>query len=179
MPTPTSPAPAPSEAEVLDNTIAALRDGDVRVSVVKGLADLSRDGRATLAAAWPELPESVRRRATRQMAKLAADRVELSFGRALRLALDDESPVVRQLAVAALWEDESSELRERLLELAVADSSPDVRAEAVRGLGRFSRIASGEPDAAAASLRDLLLRLATDGTQPLDAPTCRKITGSG
>ena len=170
MPTPTSPAPARKEADVLADAIAALRLGDVRAVVVRGLADLSREGRATLAAAWPGLPVDVRRKATRQMGKLAGDRVELSFGRALRVALDDEAAAVRQLALAALWEDENSDLLARLAGLVDDDPSSDVRAEAARGLGRFARrAAEGELDPAAAdALLALLERLATEAAQPAE-----------
>lgn len=135
---------------------------------MKGLADLSRGGRSTLAAAWPDLSESVRRRVTRQLGKTAQERVELNFGRALRVALDDSSAVVRQLAVAGLWEDDSSDLRDRLARMTVEDPSSDVRAEAARGLGRFARqIAAGElNDEVGQALYDLLVRLAGDAGQP-------------
>ena len=168
MPTPTFPEQSRSEAEILADSLAALSDGDVRISVVKGLADLSRGGRNTLAAAWPSLAESVRRKATREMSKLAEERVELNFGRALRVALDDESPVVRRLAIAALWEDEGSDLSDRLQVMATADPSLDVRTEAIAGLYRFARQAAlGDEEDGADKLRDFLVDLARPGAQPL------------
>jgi HEAT repeat protein len=101
------------------------------------------------------------------MSKLAGRRVELNFGRALRVALDDDSPVVRQLAVAALWEDEGSDLRDRLTVMATADPSLDVRTEAVAGLYRFARQAALEDgNGEARELRNLLVDLARPGDQP-------------
>ena len=125
------------------------------------LSDLSKGRAAIVAAAWPELPESARVAAVRKMSELGEERLDLSFGRALRIALDDPSPVVRQLAVTGLWEDEGADLRRRLLDLARDDASEDVRAEAAQGLGRFAeRVAAGDLPAAEghavrATLRDL------------------------
>jgi HEAT repeat protein len=81
------------------------------------------------------------------------------------VALDDPSPVVRQLAVAALWEDESSDWLARLRALLQGDPSPDVRAAAAAALEPFaSRAAQGRFDSQTASgLRDDLLRAAHDG----------------
>lgn len=100
-----------------------------------------------LAAAWPGWPEETRLTLVRRMAKLADDRIELNFGRALRVAVDDESARVRQLAVAALWEDEGSDLIELFLGLLGNDPSQDVRAAAAAGLWRFAAAAdAGELD---------------------------------
>ena len=165
-----SRAPVRSEADVLAEALAAFRGGDVRVSSVKGLSDLSRGGHKTLAAAWPDLSESVRRRLTRQMGRLADDRVELNFGRALRVALEDPSPVVRQLAIAALWEDDADDIRERFSLMAGEDDSLDVRLAALRGLNRFAhRAAIGDlDDEAAESLRDQLIDFARADAEPAD-----------
>ena len=67
-----------------------------------------------LAVAWESIPEDNRIDLVRRFDELSEERVELNFGRALRVALDDRSAVVRQLAIAGLWEDESSELLDRL-----------------------------------------------------------------
>ena len=149
MPTPTFPEQRPNAptAPPLTATLDTLRAGPVRAEEVARLSDLSREAARTLAVAWPGLPEPVRVAVVRRMDELCEERIDLSFGRALRVALDDESPVVRQLAVAALWEDERSDLPDRLLALIADDPSEDVRAEAARGLGRFAdRAAAGELD---------------------------------
>src|ERR687894_3175509 len=86
--------------------------------------------------------------------------VDLTFGRALRVALNDRSAVVRQLAVAGLWEDESSELLDRLRDMLLNDESPDVRAQAAAALERFaSKAAVGSLDEPVAlDLREALRR---------------------
>jgi HEAT repeat protein len=104
----------------------------------------------------------------RRFDELSEERVELNFGRALRIALDDSSAVVRQLAVAGLWEDESTELLDRLRDILENDESPDVRAQAAAALERYSsKAAVGSVDETVAStLREALRRSATDADAP-------------
>ena len=174
MPTPTSPELVPNDAvgsaddPPLRSILASLRQGKVDTAGVCGLSDLTRAAMAELATAWPTLPEPTRVAIVRQMEDLAEGRIELDFGRALRVALGDESPVVRQLAVAALWEDEQSDLLDRLRSLLANDPSQDVRAEAARALGRFAeRAVAGELDEpTTVDLRASLASLAADETSP-------------
>lgn len=149
-------------------SLEAFADGAVRSADVARLSDLDRDAVARFVAEWPLLPDTTRERIVRTMDELVVDRVDLIFGRVLRLALDDPSAVVRQLAVAALWEDERQDLIEPLREILAQDPSPDVRAEAARGLGRFARLAeSGElPESVGRLLHDDLLSVASDDRQP-------------
>jgi len=144
MSIPTSPAPRPNDEEALARALHALVEGSRRTETLVPLSDLSKDRAAAFAAAWPGLPEEDRAAAVRRIGELSEDRLDLNFGRALRTVLDDPSPVVRQLAVAALWEDEGTDLLHRLLDLARHDASEDVRAEAAQGLGRFADRAVGD-----------------------------------
>ncbi len=146
MSTPTFPEQRPdqSPADALSGALEALGGGTVRSTTVVPLSDLSKPGVSALAGAWPGLPEATRVSAVRRMGELSEDRLDLNFGRALRVALSDPSPVVRQLAVAALWEDDGPDLPDRLLELATSDPSQDVRAEAAQGLARFADRAAAD-----------------------------------
>jgi len=131
---------------------------------IAGLSDLSREGRCRLTVAWPNYDVTTREAAVRRMGELVEERVDLIFGRALRVALDDASATIRQLAIAALWEDEGDDLRESLLRLAITDPSVDVRGEAVRALGAFADRAAevdptGDDDP---GLRDALLALVAE-----------------
>jgi HEAT repeat protein len=169
MPTPTSPETHPKQPRVtLAEAIAAIGQGTFKEPEFVPLSDLSRQDAATWSASWRSFPEAIRERVVRQMAELAEAKVEYIFGRALRVALDDPSPVVRQLAVAALWEDEGSDLPDLLLTLADADPSDDVRAEALQALGKFAdRCAEGELDEDLAErLRSALLAYANDAREP-------------
>jgi HEAT repeat protein len=153
---------------MLPEAILAIRDGDLSQTQVARLSDLSRLNARVLAAAWDSIPESNRIDLVRRFDELSEDRVELNFGRALRVALDDRSAVVRQLAVAGLWEDESGEILDRLRDMLVNDESPDVRAQAAAALERFSSMAAvGSLDESVASeLRDVLRRSANDANAP-------------
>ena len=154
--------------ERVEDALSAFADGEVRALEVAYLTDTGRAATDRLAAAWPSLPEETRVAVARWMNELAEDRVELNFGRSLRVALDDPSAVVRQLAVAGLWEDEGRDLPPILLRLLRADPSQDVRAEAAQGMGRFAVLAAGGDDVGmdADRLRDVLLDVAADEAEP-------------
>ena len=138
MPTPTSPAAPPNQEEAVGSVLTALRTGPVRPSDVSKLSDLNRGAAQALASAWSSLSEATRVDVVQEMNALAEDRLDINFGRALRVALDDASPEVRQLAIRALWEDDASDLAERLLGLLDADPAMGVRVEAARALARFA-----------------------------------------
>jgi hypothetical protein len=160
------PREQPSTA--LARAISALRDGDLSQTQVARLSDLSRENARTLMSAWESIPEGTRIDLVRQFDELSEERVELNFNRALRIALDDSSAVVRQLAVAGLWEDESRDVLDLLRHVLETDASPDVRAQAAAALERFSgRAADGSlDDSAATDLRDHLRRVASDADAP-------------
>jgi HEAT repeat protein len=152
----------------LIDAIVAFRGEDLSPSRVTRLSDLSRAEAKTLAEAWQSIPEPTRETLVRRFDELSEERVDIDFRRALRIALDDPSPVVRQLAIAGLWEDESADLLDRLEHLLSDDPSADVRAEAARGLERFSNKATiGDLSAEQSRhLREALLHAATDVKSP-------------
>jgi HEAT repeat protein len=148
--------------------ISAIRDGDLSQTQVARLSDLSRNNARVLAAAWESIPEENRIDLVRRFDELSEERVDLNFGRALMVALNDRSAVVRQLAVAGLWEDESSELLDRLRDILQNDESPDVRAQAAAALERFSSkaVVGSLDESVASDLRDSLRRSAIDAGAP-------------
>jgi HEAT repeat protein len=154
--------------ESLARALAAIREGDLDQARLAHLSDLSREGARSLATAWALLPESIRIDLVRRCEELAEERVELNFGRALRVAMDDPSPVVRQLAISGLWEDESSEMLTRLRQTLRADDSADVRGSAAAALERFStQAAAGRLDEpTAGELREELLLAASAEDSP-------------
>ncbi len=153
---------------MIAEAIAAFSEGDLSQTHVARLSDLSRVNARELAAAWESIPEEHRINLVRRFDELSEERVELNFGRALKVALNDSSAVVRQLAVAGLWEDESSELLDRLRDILENDESPDVRAQAAAALERFtSKAVVGSLDESVASeLRDSLRRSVIDAAAP-------------
>lgn len=170
MSTPTFPSPPPDPDVAFAAAIEAFDAGSVRAADVRALSDMTRERWRTFHRAWPRWSLEVRRDVSREMGELGKAHVDLLFGRAFRVALDDEDPTVRQQAIAGLWEDTGADFRERLVQLAGSDPSRDVRAEAALGLGRFAeRGAEGELDPAAiAEIRLALTSLAGEGAQPDD-----------
>lgn len=165
--TPTFPDIPLSEKPTLADALTTIGQGSFRAVDFRGLSDLSRADAAELARIWPEFAEEARVRAVMLMDELAEETVELNFSRALRIALDDPSPAVRQLAVDALWEDDSTELCDRVLAILASDDSQDVRAAAAKGLARFADVAcAGELDDA---LTDRIWRaLSTTAADPAE-----------
>jgi HEAT repeat protein len=168
MPTPTSQEPRPNADRTPADAIAAIGRGDFAPRDLTPLSDLGRADAAALARAWPSFPPADRERVVRTMAELAETNVQYIFGRALRIALTDPSPVVRQLAVAALWEDQGLDLIPTLLDFVDADPSQDVRSEAAQGLGRFAELAAEDEldEEIAARLRATLTDVAADPEEP-------------
>jgi HEAT repeat protein len=148
--------PSPSLLEAL----AAFRAGDFAHARVGRLSDLARAESKILEDAWLSIPEDHRVTLVRRIEELSEERVELNFRRALRVAIEDPSAVVRQRAIAGLWEDDSEEFLSLLRKVLDTDPSPDVRAQAASGLERFSIAAvTGDLGAASAEeMRNHLLR---------------------
>ena len=153
MPTPTSPEQAPKQQRSPAEALSALGSGTIADQDIAALSDLSVADARALATAWPLFPESVRVDAVRRAVGLTEEHVHYAFGRLFRCALADDSAVVRQLAIAGLWEDERSDLLPILNERLQADESPDVRAEAAQGLSRFADRAAAAELASEASER--------------------------
>jgi HEAT repeat protein len=169
-----------NKTRALVDAFAAVREGDYSQRWLARFSDLSRDGARTFRREWQLLPENLRVDVVRRFDELSEERVELNFGRALRAALDDPSPIVRQLAIAGLWEDDSGELLDRLRRVLRDDPSPDVRSEAASALGRFSQRAPVEslPGEVSSGLRDDLVRVARNDASSY-AEQCRALESLG
>lgn len=168
MPTPTfqdrpanEPRTTPAEA------VSAIGRGAFKNGDLQALSDLSRSAARELADVWPSFPEELRVRVLRTLSESAEEHVQYLFGRVFRIALRDPSAVVRQIAIAGLWEDDSSDLIDELVDLMARDDSIDVRAESAIALARFVDLAATEElDMAAASrLQTALLDAAGPGGQ--------------
>lgn len=112
--------------------------GQRSAALVTELSDLSRPAALRVSAVWPTLPVETRRYLARQMVDLAESNLKLSFTRALRAALRDPDPDVRALAIAGLWEDESSTFLDLLIESIQTETEPIVLEAIVVALGRFN-----------------------------------------
>ncbi|HET8522149.1 MAG TPA: HEAT repeat domain-containing protein [Thermomicrobiales bacterium] len=169
MSTPMFPeTPRRENGPSFDQALAHIQANDFTERDVEALSDLTKQDAATLAASWSDLPAEGKVRLVRLMDDLAEAQVNLLFGRALRVALTDESPVVRQLAVDALWEDEGPDLCRVLLRVLREDASTDVRAAAGMGLARYATAGACEEldDALTEELRAALTAVVADQREP-------------
>jgi HEAT repeat protein len=160
---PETPSNQPKAAFSLADAITAIGQGDFSHRVLITFSDLSRAQSRELERRWDELAEPVRSRLILALDELAETSVQHNFSRVFRIGLKDRAEQVRQRSIAALWEEESSELIDELVSL-LGDESQDVRAEAARALGAFAvRCEAGElSDAESEKLFAVLERLASD-----------------
>lgn len=123
-----------------DETLASLRawqDGIPGPTIFYGLSDLGNSRLARFAPVWKAMPAGRRASLLRHLADAGDSNVDLDYRAPARLALQDESAIVRLAAIDLLWEDESRALLNQLLDLSQYDSSLTVRAAAAGALGRF------------------------------------------
>lgn len=135
MTTPTSPGRLPDPgAGRLAPTIDAIVGGDFSRSRLAALSDLDRASAATFRQRWHEIPPTERHALLLALAELATESIDFNFNRVYRVALSDPDPVIRQLAIGDLWEDEGRDLPRLYIELLRNDPSDDVRAAAADAL---------------------------------------------
>lgn len=101
------------------------------------LSDLSRADLAALEDVWPQLPDERRLNIAQNLNDIAEANFEVSFDAVFRMALEDESPAVRAIAIRGLWEDEDPRLIATFLDCLHTDPDLGVRAAAATALGRF------------------------------------------
>ena len=111
-------------------------------SIFYGLSSLQPEDVERLRPVWESLPASYRRKLLRTLVDISETNYELDYSRFARFALEDPDVVVREAAIESLWEDDSLELMEQLIQVAQTDEAREVRASATSALGRF--ILAGE-----------------------------------
>lgn len=150
---------------------SSLTTGDLFV-----LSDLSRSDMEIVEEALPRIRVEHRRQLLRGLIESALEMVELDLGRLLRIALHDDDPDVRQLALAGLWEDQSPDLVGVFVQMMMKDSVVAVRAAAAAALGSF--VLAGELDeidtALAMRIEQALLEVLHNEAEPLEVQ-CRAL----
>lgn len=122
----------------LDRALDALRpDHEPQPERLRALSDLDLQARPAASAAWADLAAGRRAEIMRQCGELAHKNIELNFHWLARLALGDSDPLVRQQAIANLWECDEGDLPPVLLRLLESDPDPQVRVQAAAALERF------------------------------------------
>ena len=119
--------------------LGELIDGSekLQISSLQRLSRLDGDQARALGGRWNDIDVRRRRRIVHELTELAEDNVDLDFDAVFMRGLGDDDSGVRLESVRGLWENETPELIDRLLQLLADDDNPAVRAEAALVLGRF------------------------------------------
>ena len=90
-----------------------------------------------LGAVWPRIQPQRRFNLLEDLEELAETNLLLSFEAVCRLALTDEEPRARTLALRALWDSEEEDLIPIYLDILANDPDPETRAQAASSSGHF------------------------------------------
>jgi HEAT repeat protein len=117
----------------------ALQDADTSLDprYLYRFSDLEAEEINALEVIWPDIPLRRKQSLMEDVEDLSARDTLLSFVSFACLAVKDEDPKVRLVAVRTLWDYEDSELIPIFLDLLQRDNDPAVRAAAAGALGRF------------------------------------------
>jgi HEAT repeat protein len=101
------------------------------------LSDLEGENAQQIRVAWPQIPDWRRQALLEDIEQLADDNSLLSFEQICRIAIDDEDPQVRFLAVRPMFIYEPVDLITKILSMLEVDPDENVRAVCASTLGRF------------------------------------------
>jgi HEAT repeat protein len=119
--------------------IEALADpaAQLTAATIYSLSDLDVQQRAVLADAWPGYPVARRQELVRRLVEVSENNFEMDFEAVFWVALDDADEEVRAGAVEGMWENETVDYMDRLIDMVASDPIASVRAAAASDLGRF------------------------------------------
>ena len=161
----------PRPAQTVEVLLTQLRDDDVLPSAQElvVLSDLSLADLRRVKEAWDTISDGCRLHVIQSLVEESAANLHVQLGRLLRLALKDELPEVRVLAIRGLWEDREADLVGPLIHILNNDPYDIVRAAAAEALGAF--VLAGELDelspALAMRAEDALLAVLHADMEPL------------
>jgi HEAT repeat protein len=123
----------------LNAALSALSTSDrvLNSSIIYGLSGLEPADIERLAPVWEKLPVEYRRTLLRELVESSEANFELDYTALGNFALDDADAEVREAGIDLLWEDDSLELMNRLVEIMLYDEATAVRAAAASALGHF------------------------------------------
>lgn len=136
----------PRQAQTVEVLLAQLREDDVLPTAQElvVLSDLSLADLQRVQETWATISDSCRLHVIQSLVEESAANLHVQLGRLLRLALKDELPDVRILAIRGLWEDREADLVGPLVHILNNDPYDTVRAAAAEALGAF--VLAGELD---------------------------------
>lgn len=154
----------------LDTTLQTLQsnvDGAANATIFYGLSDLNADEIGRVQEVWRGLSDEYRPKLLHQLVDVSEANFDLDYRAVGFMALTDESSLVRAASIDLLWEDESLELMNRLIDIAQWDESVLVRATAAGALGRF--ILLGElgdmPETETVRAQDVVVNMLSDADE--------------
>ncbi len=112
-------------------------DAPVPARLIRRLSDLEPSEVSLIRPIWTTIPLKRRLSIMEEVEQLSGDDYLLDFVAISKIALEDDNPHVRLLAVHALWEYEDYGLIPAFLNLLRNDDNDDVRAAAASALNRF------------------------------------------
>ena len=170
------PDEPPRQKLSIEDVIAALNQqthapvGAVASSVICGLSDLSAQNSKTLEPVWRKLPSAYKHKVLQALNEASEASFELNYRQIACLSVKDKSGLVRAAALDLLWEEDSTETMQLLLNIARDDPDAHVKARALFGLGKFILLGEyGEiPAALAQQAQQLVLHLHSSPHEPLE-----------
>jgi HEAT repeat protein len=100
-------------------------------------SDLEGVDLAALRSVWPQASGNRRFTLLEDLEELAEEDTLVSFDNVAKMALEDEDPRVRTIAVRLLWESEDTKLADEFGRMLLKDPDFNVRAAAATALGLF------------------------------------------
>ncbi len=131
------PTEKPDLMTTIQNIQAGAKTGSTKALAFYGLSGLGKAEIEHLAPEWETLDAEYREKLVRRLAEATETNFELDYHNIGLFATYDSSPLVREAAIDVLWEDETIEVMDRLIELAADDQSVTVRAAALKAIERF------------------------------------------
>jgi HEAT repeat protein len=155
------------------SALEALRTSDQSKSdatILYGLSALQPEEIERLRPVWNELPAAYRRKLLRTLVDVSETNFELNYTGFAHFALEDPDAAVREAAIEALWDEDSLDLMQQLIEIAQTDEAREVRAAATSALGRF--ILAGElgelPEVETVKAQDVVINILNNPAEDID-----------
>jgi HEAT repeat protein len=159
-----------ADEQLLAHAVDALaQPGDLEPELIGALSHLVSTDLDAVAQAWRALPIDRRLEILTQLNRSERQNARQDFNAIYGIAISDEEPRVRRLAIDSIVTENGPVLLERLVTLATDDPDPYVREAAVTRLGPFALMAElgNLPEPWADRLRTLLLSVHNDGSAPI------------
>ena len=124
-------------------------------------SDLSHEELEVLGGDWNNISIERRQRLLEDLEELEDTNTVVSFENIFRLALTDQDPLSRKIAVRSLWNYEDPDLISTFVDILQKDGSVEVRAQAASALGRFVYLGELEeiPEDKGNSVVEILLEI--------------------